>query len=74
MTPTTYIVDGMTCQHCVASVSEEVSEVAGVERADFARTTRRDDVLTEVQALEDADVPRAGDEGADAGVGEARLE
>ena len=34
MTPTTYIVDGMTCQHCVASVSEEVSEVAGVERAE----------------------------------------
>jgi len=25
-----YLVDGMTCQHCVASVSEEVSEIAGV--------------------------------------------
>lgn len=26
----TYTVTGMTCQHCVASVSEEVSEIAGV--------------------------------------------
>ncbi len=27
----TYNVSGMTCQHCVASVTEEVSEVPGVE-------------------------------------------
>jgi copper chaperone len=27
----TYTVTGMTCAHCVASVREEVSEVAGVE-------------------------------------------
>ncbi|NUR07829.1 MAG: heavy-metal-associated domain-containing protein [Nocardioidaceae bacterium] len=25
-----YTVSGMTCQHCVASVTEEVQEVAGV--------------------------------------------
>lgn len=25
-----YIVNGMTCQHCVASVTEEISEVPGV--------------------------------------------
>ena len=30
----TYTVAGMTCSHCVASVSEEVEEVAGVERVD----------------------------------------
>jgi copper ion binding protein len=24
------VVEGMTCQHCVASVTEEVSELAGV--------------------------------------------
>ena len=41
MTPTTYIVDGMTCQHCVASVSEEVSEVAGVERAEVDLSSGR---------------------------------
>lgn len=28
---TTYTVVGMTCAHCVASVTEEVSEVPGVE-------------------------------------------
>jgi copper chaperone len=26
-----YLVEGMTCGHCVASVTEEVSELAGVE-------------------------------------------
>jgi copper chaperone len=30
----TYVVQGMTCQHCVASVSEEVSEISGVARVD----------------------------------------
>jgi copper ion binding protein len=29
-----FSVRGMTCEHCVASVTEEVSEVAGVERVD----------------------------------------
>jgi copper chaperone len=27
----TYTVAGMTCEHCVASVSEEVQEISGVE-------------------------------------------
>ena len=30
MTTTTYTVSGMTCGHCVSSVTEEVSEVEGV--------------------------------------------
>lgn len=30
----TYTVTGMTCGHCVASVIEEVSEVAGVTEVD----------------------------------------
>jgi len=30
----TYTVAGMTCAHCVLSVREEVSEVAGVENVD----------------------------------------
>ena len=30
----TYTVAGMTCSHCVASVAEEVAEVAGVEHVD----------------------------------------
>ena len=28
---TTYTVTGMTCSHCVASVTEEVEEIPGVE-------------------------------------------
>jgi copper chaperone CopZ len=31
MSTATYTVHGMTCGHCVASVTEEVSAVAGVE-------------------------------------------
>lgn len=30
MTTTTYTVTGMTCAHCVASVTEEVAEIPGV--------------------------------------------
>ena len=31
MTTSTYTVSGMTCGHCVASVTEEVSEIPGVD-------------------------------------------
>ena len=31
MSTTTWTVTGMTCGHCVASVTEEVSEIPGVE-------------------------------------------
>ena len=30
----TYTVTGMTCEHCVASVTEEVEEISGVERVE----------------------------------------
>jgi copper ion binding protein len=30
----TYTVTGMTCGHCVSSVSEEISELAGVSAVD----------------------------------------
>lgn len=30
MATTTYTVTGMSCEHCVASVTEEMSELAGV--------------------------------------------
>ena len=29
-----YLVEGMTCQHCATSVTEEVSDLAGVEYVD----------------------------------------
>ena len=31
MTTNTYLVTGMTCGHCVASVTEEVKEIPGVQ-------------------------------------------
>jgi copper ion binding protein len=34
MTTATYTVEGMTCQHCVNSVTEEVSQVPGVTAVD----------------------------------------
>lgn len=43
-----YVVTGMTCEHCVASVSEEVGEIAGVQSVDVelasGRLTVRGDV------------------------------
>ena len=30
MTTTTFTVQGMTCEHCVRAVTEEVSKIAGV--------------------------------------------
>ena len=34
MPSTEYLVEGMTCSHCVMSVTEELSAVAGVEKVD----------------------------------------
>ena len=37
----TYTVSGMTCSHCVLSVEEEVSDVAGVRAVDVDLATGR---------------------------------
>ena len=47
MTTTTYTVTGMTCGHCVASVTEEVSSVPGVTEVSVDLTTGRVDVTAE---------------------------
>ena len=39
-----YTVEGMTCQHCVASVQEEVGEVRGVRDVAVDLTSGRVDV------------------------------
>jgi copper chaperone len=39
MSTQTFTVTGMTCGHCVASVTEEVSEIAGVENVDIDLAT-----------------------------------
>jgi copper chaperone len=36
----TYRVDGMTCDHCKAAVSQEVAKVAGVEAVDVDLDTK----------------------------------
>lgn len=61
MTTQTYVVKGMTCGHCVSSVTQEVARVAGVRevRVDFATGI----VTVEGDApFEDADVVAAVDE------------
>ena len=37
----TYTVSGMSCNHCVLSVSEEVGSLAGVERVDVELASGR---------------------------------
>jgi copper chaperone len=41
MTTTTYTVTGMTCEHCVRAVSEEVAKVSGVFDVDVDLATGR---------------------------------
>ena len=52
----TYTVAGMTCSHCVASVSEEVAEVAGVDAVDVDLGSGRLAVTGDVS---DADIHAA---------------
>jgi copper chaperone len=39
MSTATYTVSGMTCGHCVASVTEEISEIDGVSAVDVQLET-----------------------------------
>jgi copper chaperone CopZ len=56
-----YTVTGMTCEHCVASVTEEVAEVDGVTdvRVDLASGTL---VVAGERPVADADVRAAVEE------------
>jgi copper chaperone CopZ len=56
-TTRTYTVEGMTCAHCVASVTEEVSEVAGVAAVDVDLATGR--LRVEGTGVRDEDVAAA---------------
>ncbi len=57
----TYTVTGMTCGHCVASVTEEVQEIPGVEDVQVALETGALTV-TASQSLDDATVKAAVEE------------
>lgn len=43
----TYTVKGMTCEHCVKSVTEEISEVPGVSGVDVDLSSGRVTVSSE---------------------------
>ena len=57
----TYTVEGMTCGHCVASVTEEVQEVAGVEHVDVVLETGAVTV-TSSQDIDDSVIKAAVEE------------
>jgi copper chaperone len=57
----TWTVTGMTCEHCVASVTEEVSELPGVRAVDVVLTDGTLTVTSDA-ALADDDVRRAVEE------------
>ena len=60
-TTNTWTVTGMTCGHCVASVTEEVSELDGVENVDIDLATGSVTV-TSTTPLEDDAVRAAVEE------------
>jgi copper chaperone CopZ len=45
-----FTVSGMTCQHCVASVTEEVTELSGVTEVDVDLASGRLHVVGDVTA------------------------
>jgi copper chaperone len=57
-TTQTYTVTGMTCGHCVASVTEEVQEIGGVENVDVVLETGSLTV-TSAEPVDDAAVKAA---------------
>ena len=61
MSETTYTVTGMTCDHCVASVTEEVQEIPGVGKVDVVLETGALTVNSD-QPVEDAAVRAAVEE------------
>jgi copper ion binding protein len=60
-TTKTYTVTGMTCSHCVSSVSSEIGQISGVDdvRVDLANGTV---TVTSEQPVDDAAVAAAVDE------------
>jgi copper chaperone len=56
-----YTVNGMTCGHCVASVTEEVQEVAGVEEVSVVLETGQVTV-TSAEPLDEAAIRTAVEE------------
>jgi copper chaperone len=60
-TTQTYTVTGMTCGHCVASVTEEVQEIPGVENVDVVLGTGNL-TITSAEPIDDRAVQAAVEE------------
>ena len=58
--PLTYTVPGMHCDHCTASVSEELEAVPGVESIEVDLETKL--VVVQGEGLDDAQLRAAIDE------------
>ena len=54
MSTATYTVTGMTCQHCVASVTEEVGELDGVTGVEVDLPTGAVTVTSDAPVPDDA--------------------
>ena len=54
MAQATYTVTGMTCEHCVASVTEEISEIDGVRAVRVDLATGKVDVTSDQPLSPDA--------------------
>ncbi|GAA2877542.1 heavy-metal-associated domain-containing protein [Pseudonocardia halophobica] len=61
MATSTYTVTGMTCEHCVASVREEIGEVRGV-RAVAVDLPTGAVAITSDTSVDDADIRAAVEE------------
>ena len=57
----TYLIDGMTCQHCVNAVSDEIGKIDGVTGV-AVNLDRGLVTVTSTRPLEQADVAGAVDE------------
>ena len=57
----TYRVSGMTCGHCVSSVSTELGKIDGVTNVDVKLETGEVDVISD-SAIDDANVRAAVEE------------
>ncbi len=61
MNSATYTVTGMTCEHCVASVTEEISEIDGVHEVSVELGSGTVTVTSE-SAVTEADIRAAVEE------------
>jgi copper chaperone len=60
MSELTYTVPGMSCEHCRAAISGEVSKVAGVSEVEVDLETKR--VVVHGEGVSDAEVREAIDD------------